>query len=95
MELTEFIESAKNRLHQEGSVVLSVRIHPRAKQTAFKELLEDGSIKIAIKSAPEDGRANQELIKFLSEIFEIPPSQIEILSGFAARMKMIRITSKK
>ena len=92
MELTEFIESAKNRLHQEGSVVLSVRIHPRAKKTMLKEVIADGSIKIAIRSPPEDGQANQELIKFLSEFFKVPPSQISVLTGSAARRKQIRIS---
>lgn len=91
MELPEFIQSAKERLEKEGLVVLSVRVHPRAKKTAFKDVMEDGSIKVAIKSPPEDGRANHELIEFLSELFKVPPSQIEVVSGTTARMKKIRI----
>lgn len=47
--------------------------------------------KINIKAPPEDGKANQELIKFLAKEFKIKKSQITIVSGETARMKLVEI----
>jgi uncharacterized protein (TIGR00251 family) len=48
--------------------------------------------KINIVATPQDGRANQELIKFLSQHFKIPKSKITILRGEKNRIKIVEIT---
>jgi uncharacterized protein (TIGR00251 family) len=47
--------------------------------------------KINIKAPPEDGKANQELVKFLAKELKIKKSQITIISGETARMKLVEI----
>ncbi len=42
---------------------------------------QDGSIKVKIKEQPIEGKANKYLVKYLSEIFDVPKSKIEILKG--------------
>ena len=49
------------------------------------------SIKIAVKSPPVEGRANEECIEFLSFILDLPKRQIEIKSGQHGRRKEIYI----
>ena len=49
------------------------------------------TIKIRIKAVPEKGRANAELIKFLSDELSIPKDKIFIISGKTSQLKLIRL----
>ena len=49
------------------------------------------TIKIRVKAAPERGKANEELIKFLSKELDVSTAQISIISGKTDRIKLIRI----
>lgn len=48
-------------------------------------------ITISIKSQPERGKANRELVKRLSEHFGVPEASVRIVSGFASRKKIVEI----
>lgn len=48
--------------------------------------MEDGTFKIWIKSAPEKGKANKELQKYLKKITGI---KVEIISGLTSENKVI------
>ena len=48
-------------------------------------------IKIRIASPPEKGKANRELIKFISEKLEIPKKNIKIISGEKSHIKVLEI----
>jgi len=58
-----------------------------------QELQVDGNgmIKCFLKSAPEKGKANKELIKLLAQKFDIVQRDLEIVSGLTDRKKRIRI----
>ncbi len=51
----------------------------------------DGSLIVHLKSLPVDGKANEELIKVLSENFDVPQSKIRIRYGLSSRQKLIEI----
>ena len=53
--------------------------------------LSDGTIKIFLQSAPENNKANKELIKYLSEILGIPKAAVKIIKGQTGRVKLIEI----
>jgi hypothetical protein len=53
--------------------------------------VDDDNILIGLKSKPEKGEANKELIKKLSEHFNVHSSQVRILSGFKSRNKIVEI----
>ena len=57
------------------------------------EILKDGSgnITLKIKAQAKDGKANEEIYNFLSEILKIPKNRIEILSGFTNPYKKLNI----
>ncbi|NBQ17882.1 DUF167 domain-containing protein, partial [bacterium] len=44
-----------------------------------------------LKSAAENGKANNELIKTISYALKIPSSDVEIISGATSQKKMIKI----
>ena len=48
-------------------------------------------LRISIISVPEKGKANKELIKFLSKELNVAKSNIEIISGESTHFKKIRI----
>lgn len=70
---------------------LFVKVVPRSKLSEFAETLSDGTLKIRLKAAPEKGRANQELLQFLSESLHIPKSKIQIISGLTDTHKLLKL----
>jgi len=61
--------------------------------TFHKDFIEvtNDEISIGIKSKPQKGEANKELIKKLSKHFNVPQSQVKITSGAKSRKKLIQI----
>ncbi len=73
--------------------VLAVRVTPRASRSSFQGLLMKGDqpmLRIALHAPPIEGRANEELIAFLSRQFDLPPSSLEIVRGMQSREKLVR-----
>ncbi|HNY25532.1 MAG TPA: DUF167 domain-containing protein [Alphaproteobacteria bacterium] len=69
---------------------INVRVIPRAKQN--KVTIEaDGGLRIHTTTVPADGKANEAVIKLLSEHFKVPKSKIEIIRGFTSRDKVVII----
>lgn len=76
-----------------GSVRFYVRAVPGAVKTEATQVLADQSIKVRIAAAPEGGKANAALVKYLAKEFSVPMSCVRIISGQAARMKLIQVTA--
>ncbi len=51
-------------------------------------------LKINLAAVPEDGKANEELIRFLSKLLNISKSKIEVIRGETSRIKVVRITQQ-
>ena len=71
-------------------VVLKVKVKPNSKEQKVIEE-PDGSLKIALKSPPVDGKANKELIKLLAQKFDVPKSEILIKYGLYSINKLIEL----
>jgi len=72
-------------------VTLAVRAQPGAKKTAIAGLYgEDDAaqLKIAVQAPPIEGRANEALIAFLAERFDVPKRSVELVSGELSRSKV-------
>ncbi len=50
------------------------------------------SIKIAVHGKPIENRANIDLVKFISEKFDLPKSRVKIISGQKSRHKKILLS---
>ncbi len=72
---------------------LEVRVQPRARKTAITGIFGT-AIKIALSAPPIEGRANEELIEFFAELFRVPRSSIQVLSGAQSRTKVIAIAGR-
>ena len=53
--------------------------------------VENDEISVGIKSKPQKGEANRELIKKLAKYFDVPSSHVKITSGEKSRKKLIQI----
>ena len=50
------------------------------------------ALKIKIAAAPEKGKANEELTRFLAKEFKLPSRNIRIIKGMSSPLKTIEIT---
>jgi len=71
--------------------MLELRISPGASKNRILGKYGDKQIKIAIKSPPVDGKANETLLKFLAEIFSVTQKNVELVSGGTSRTKKVFI----
>lgn len=80
----------------QGDLVF-VRVTPNSAQTKISGKFIDEKnqeyLKINVAAVPEDGKANEELIKFLAKKLKIPKSKIEIIRGETARIKVLKVDS--
>lgn len=86
------MSSRQFKLHsgKKGSAI-AVRVTPRSSRNEISEILNDGTIKIRLTSPPVDGKANEALIEFLSDILDVPRSNIEIVAGATGRDKLVSV----
>lgn len=77
------------------SEYLRIKVIPKSAKNEVVEIMEDQengqTIKIRIKAAPEKGKANAELTKFLSQELTIPKENITIISGKTDHLKLIKV----
>ena len=78
----------------DNSVVFMVRVVPGASKS---EIIgeHDGALKVRIASPPVDGAANAQLIKLLSQVFDVSKDLVEILSGQTSKLKRVKISGAK
>src|SRR5947208_1769300 len=69
-------------------VTFAVKVHPRARKNAITGVVGD-ALKLALTAPPVEGKANQAVIEFFAEVFEIPRSSVTIASGETSRRKVI------
>ena len=70
---------------------IAVRVTPRAGKNQIVGALQDGTLKIEIAAAADDGEANQELIGFLSSILGVPKDRIEVVAGDMGKAKLVSV----
>lgn len=70
-------------------MMLRVKVIPRSVKTEIVGQMADGTLKVRIAAPPEKGKANEELIRFLSAHYG--GKAVEIISGHTAALKMVRL----
>jgi uncharacterized protein (TIGR00251 family) len=75
---------------KEKPVKIAVQAHPGAKWNEVVRF-EDGVWYLKIAAPPTEGKANKELIEFLSEILDVSKSRISIDKGVTGHRKLISV----
>lgn len=71
-------------------VKITVTVKPNSKKESV-EILEDGSYLVRVNAPPAEGKANERVIKLLSEKLRRPPSKIELVSGHRSKKKIFKV----
>ena len=72
------------------SMIIQVQVKVNTKQNKVLEN-EDGSFNIWTQARAVDGKANQAIIKMLSEYYDIAPSLINLTKGLRSINKQFEI----
>jgi uncharacterized protein (TIGR00251 family) len=75
---------------QDGAITFEVRVAPRASRNRIIGV-QEGALKVALTAPPVDGAANEALKKLLAKAVGVAKSDVEILRGDRARIKVLRI----
>ena len=79
------------RLTPSGSgTLIRVSARPGARKSAVLGAHGD-SLRVAVRSAPEKGRANTELESVLAEAFGLPRSAVSVVRGITSRGKSVLV----
>jgi uncharacterized protein YggU (UPF0235/DUF167 family) len=70
---------------------LRVRVHPGARQEGLVGRMGDGTLKLAVRAAPEGGKANRAVEALLADALEIGAKQVKVVRGGSARTKTVAI----
>jgi uncharacterized protein (TIGR00251 family) len=72
------------------SVVLVVRVKPRAKRAGLVGW-HGAALKLAVRAAPERGRANEEVLALLAAALDLPVAALVIETGSTSQDKRVRV----
>lgn len=77
-------------LISENKTRICVRVYPSANRNEIVSLI-NGVLRVRISAPPVNGRANIELIGFLSRLLGISKDSINIIKGQTSRNKLVVI----
>jgi uncharacterized protein (TIGR00251 family) len=69
---------------------ISVHVQPSARRSRVIGI-HDGALRVQIAAPPVDGRANDELVRLLARLLEVPPTSIRLAAGPRGRRKRVEI----
>jgi len=69
---------------------LDVKVIPRSSQEKVTELGQN-NLKVYVHAAPEDGLANEAVIRLLAEHLGVPRRALRIVKGEKSRKKVVEI----
>ena len=69
--------------------LLTLRVSPGARRTAIDGPYGTSALKVRVAAPPVDGRANDELTRFISGLCGVPRSRVELVRGASGRDKTV------
>jgi uncharacterized protein (TIGR00251 family) len=73
-----------------ASTRLKLRVSPGARRPGFAGRHGD-AWKVRVAEPPEDGRANEAVLRLLAETLDVPRGSIALVSGHASRDKIVTL----
>jgi len=72
-------------------MILEIKVTPKSKFNKVSQI-DDLHYHIYTTAPPDKGKANESIIKLLSQALKIPKSKLKIIGGHKYRNKLIQIT---
>ncbi len=80
---------------KDDKAVINIKAQPNSSKNKIAGIYDEDKLKINIKAPAVEGAANKELIKFLSKMFKIPKSYIEIKGETSKRKQVVLPVNEK
>jgi uncharacterized protein (TIGR00251 family) len=71
-------------------IVLRVLVQPRSSRSELAGI-QQGALKLRLTAPPVEGAANEECLRVLAKLLEVPPSRLRLIKGHKSRRKAILI----
>jgi uncharacterized protein (TIGR00251 family) len=75
------------------TIILEIKVVPSSGKQRC--ILEGERLKCFLKAAPEKGKANKELVAYLSKMLQLRSQDITILTGATSRLKRVQCETEK
>ena len=72
------------------SLIIAIKVQPSSGRSVL-QLDKKGCLKAYLKSAPEDGKANAELLKLIARELNCPQASVRLVGGATFRTKRIEL----
>ena len=72
------------------STLIKVKVATKASKNAIVGV-RNGELLISVTSVPENGKANEAIVKLLSKSFKCAKSKIDLISGSKSKNKLFKI----
>lgn len=72
-------------------MLLVVHVKPNAKKTEVVGRYFEGTVTVALHAPATEGKANEELVRFLSEKLGIPKTFVMLRRGHHSRVKHVEV----
>ena len=79
---------------EKDAIVIYVVVSPKAHETKIVGM-HDGRLKVKVAAAPEDGKANAELVRFLAGELGLATRSVEVIAGVSSKKKTVKIVGVK
>ena len=73
-----------------SGVTVSLRVYPNARRNELAGFT-GGVLRVKVSAPPSKGKANRELITFLSQLLGVGKDSINIIKGHTSRNKVVAI----
>lgn len=88
--------SEKYVTETEQGAIIAVRAQPRSSRAGIDGVFGDGeAVRVRIRCAPVDGKANRELIEVLADEFNLAKSSVRFVSGETSKNKRLLLCGVK
>ena len=87
-------EPVRVRSAGDGAAFLCVRTQPGARRAGVSGVWnggDGGELRLAVREAAHEGRANRAVVALAAELFGLRPSAVELVRGHSARSKLLRL----
>ena len=81
-------EDLRRKLLRDGSLVLDIKVIPRARFGEVSGLMTNGALRVKVTAVPEKGKANDEV---LAAYLGVPKRSVEVIFGRASQQKRVRV----
>lgn len=79
---------------QGTTLTLQIKVFPKSSRDCVGPVDAD-RLQVRVRATAEDGKANDAVIRALSQAFDVPREAVHILTGYSARMKVVRIEGSR